>query len=770
MEKLQIRDAIRQLSGDPAEAKLFRVVHMDRAADRVILIEVRRKKRREEKRTSRSPPSKNSSRRSKRTRKGGRGDGLQERRLSDVEASLRTPSVEYVKWQSHPRMLRSEDELTLREMEIRDRDWEMIEPIVSGVNAELIFDPTRRGTLIKQRSKELKLRDLTSIYRPLRRYWEDGMIKNALLPDWVKTTGKATPRKPSKVSIGDNKSYGVNKKPQPSKKRKRITDTDRLKFKYAHKTYHCRQGKTKTAAYWLMLANEYDAGTYDERTGRFKFHSHIQLHDMPSQKQFFYFIDTKTDPIETLKKRSRGTKFDRDHRGLGGRVWQDIVGPTEEYQIDETQTPINLVSSLNPKIPLGNAWVVSVAATWVPMAVGAIVSYRSPSMALARDALFNAFTDKVEYCARYGIHITEDEWPCHHVCLRVFADRQSLLTDEAEESLTRGTLKIGIDTPERARGDLKAYIERLHGIVKTKTQSEGDPAAFPPEGLEMGERHPYFRATETVEDYTRKLLIALLRYNETLKLKAERLTKAMLADGVRPYPLDLWKWGLQNAPTSPISYTDAEIYHGLLPEGEATVTESGISFGLPNSKTKHTYTCEQAIREQWYAKARNRGTWRIKVLYDRLWANHIWILLKDGSLERCDLMPFEQATMNSRLDVITTIQDAHMQATSAEARQHIEAEIGIAKTNSETSKKAKARSKALGKGPSDRDARAAQSKNRETEINSEVQKRNDALTSTLKIKSVAAGSKDNVVQLFKSSDEDDLSLIEKLMTDAKQQR
>ena len=29
--------------------------------------------------------------------------------------------------------------------------------------------------------------------------------------------------------------------------------------------------------------------------------------------------------------------------------------------------------------------------------------------------LYNAFTDKVDFCHRYGIEITEDQWPCHHL-------------------------------------------------------------------------------------------------------------------------------------------------------------------------------------------------------------------------------------------------------------------------------------------------------------------------------------------------------------------
>ena len=47
-------------------------------------------------------------------------------------------------------------------------------------------------------------------------------------------------------------------------------------------------------------------------------------------------------------------------------------------------------------------------------------------------ALANAFSSKVEYCAQFGVTITEEMWPSVGIPSSILADRGELLSRQAE--------------------------------------------------------------------------------------------------------------------------------------------------------------------------------------------------------------------------------------------------------------------------------------------------------------------------------------------------
>lgn len=62
----------------------------------------------------------------------------------------------------------------------------------------------------------------------------------------------------------------------------------------------------------------------------------------------------------------------------------------------------------------------------------------------------------------------------------------------------------------------------------------------------------------------------------------------------------------------------------LLPSDRATITERGIRF------RGREYLCEQATREDWHLKARNRGRWDMRAAYDPRTTNVIFLRPGDG--------------------------------------------------------------------------------------------------------------------------------------------
>lgn len=74
-----------------------------------------------------------------------------------------------------------------------------------------------------------------------------------------------------------------------------------------------------------------------------------------------------------------------------------------------------LVSRFNRDNIIGRPIVYFVKDAFSRIVTGLYVGLEGPSWIGMAMTLYNAFTDKVDFCHRYGIEITEDQWPCHHL-------------------------------------------------------------------------------------------------------------------------------------------------------------------------------------------------------------------------------------------------------------------------------------------------------------------------------------------------------------------
>jgi hypothetical protein len=57
-------------------------------------------------------------------------------------------------------------------------------------------------------------------------------------------------------------------------------------------------------------------------------------------------------------------------------------------------------------------------------------------------ALHCAFSDKVSFCAQYGIAISQEDWPAQELCNLIVTDNAKLLGRHTEKSL-QNLLHIG---------------------------------------------------------------------------------------------------------------------------------------------------------------------------------------------------------------------------------------------------------------------------------------------------------------------------------------
>lgn len=119
----------------------------------------------------------------------------------------------------------------------------------------------------------------------------------------------------------------------------------------------------------------------------------------------------------------------------------------------------------------------------------------------------------------------------------------------------------------------------------------------------------------------------------------------MIKDGVLPVPDQLWRWGL--AESGRLREADPRLAKlNLLPQATASVQREGIKF-----KNLY-YSCPRAISEGWFELSHHRGSWNIKISYDRRWTDVVYFIDEEGQPITCELLPRSEKFKGLRFEEV----------------------------------------------------------------------------------------------------------------------
>ncbi len=246
--------------------------------------------------------------------------------------------------------------------------------------------------------------------------------------------------------------------------------------------------------------------------------------------------------------------------------------------------------------------------------LGMHITLESPSWESARMCILNAMEDKVEFCARYGITITPDEWPCHHIPNALIGDRGEMESVAAD--LLVNQLNMRIENMPPYRGDLKGIIEQHFHLINVAM------ADLPGKmGKDYGERctEDYrLGARLTLNEFIAIIILYILQYNNYHYMESYGKTMQMWQMGVKPIPRDLWNFGMNYLSGVQRTLSRNTVRYAILPTEKASITNHGIQFrGL-------FYGCDQGFREHWFDSAKVNGRDSISVSYDPRDASFIY--------------------------------------------------------------------------------------------------------------------------------------------------
>ena len=290
-------------------------------------------------------------------------------------------------------------------------------------------------------------------------------------------------------------------------------------------------------------------------------------------------------------------------RAFKGTPEENVQGPGAYYEIDSTPADVILVS-LDRETVIGRAHVYFVKDVMSRMIVGVNIC-TNPSWEEEMVALENASTNKVEYCKRFGIEITEEDWPCLHLPKFIVGDRGE---HKSRNSNNLVDINVRVGNTPSYRGDFKPYIEQQYRRYNARIRESIPVSAVRKEHRERGDKNPENYAVHTIEAFSKLTILFVLEFNKSALPDEYLMTREMFEEKVELTPLGMWNWGLKKNLLHEMPRDLIRLK--LLPKGEGLVTRSGIIF------KKMTFSSDRGFEEKWFEQESVYGQKKVIVNYD----------------------------------------------------------------------------------------------------------------------------------------------------------
>lgn len=504
------------------------------------------------------------------------------------------------------------DETSLSELQIskRDFDWQVILKFWNEDKMELL-EKKYRNKIFKEISEQVGI-SVPKVKKLFSRYWQRGMNKNSLLPDYINSGARGKERKLTDIKVGRPKraNYegevieGIN-----------ITEEVKKHFQVSINKYYRNNKKLSLKETYMLMLSDFYSDIYKE-DDEIK-HRVWDKSRVPTYNQFYYWFKKDENIKKDITFRESEKEFNLNNREILSNSKQETDGPGTRFQVDATIADVYIVSSLNRNRVIGRPIVYAIIDVYSRIITGIYVGLEGPSWIGAMMALDNMICDKVEFCKKYGIDIKEEQWPCKHLPEIIIADRGEFEGYSVENLINNLDVKIENTSPYR--GDLKGIVERSFRTTNEKIKHT-TPGAIQKEFRKRGDRDYRLDATLTLEEFTKIYINIVLHYNSKIVDKYV-MDKEMIEDEIIPTPLQLWKWGIENR-KGRLKTVDRDVLRlNILPKGKASISRAGIRFkGL-------YYSSDKAIKEQWFIKNNVRN---IDIVYDPRNMNNIYIPYDNG--------------------------------------------------------------------------------------------------------------------------------------------
>ena len=408
--------------------------------------------------------------------------------------------------------------------------------------------------------------------------------------------------------------------------------------------YTSRENSLRTAYLYLLKEK------YLDKEGKLK-------EDHPSFYQFRYFYRKTRSEQNYIISRKGLTNYQRNYRPLLGEGVSDFANHVGVAMLDSTICDIYLVDE-NGNL-LGRPVLTACIDAYSQMCCGFALTLEG-GMSSLRVLLQNVIAEKVTYCKKHGILISQDEWECHQLPGEMMTDRGMEYCSENFEQLSEIGVTI-INLPSY-RPELKGVVEKFFDLVQSyyKPFLKGK-GVIEPDYQQRGAHDYRLDACLTIDDLRKVLVRCIVHYNSKRKLSNVSYTSDMLKNRVKPYPNNIWDYGKTLPGANLISVDSEKLRMTLLPRTTGTFSRKGLT--VNGLRYKHNDFTERFLKG---------GS--CVVSYDPNNVSSVW-LVEGGKYVEFELI--ESRYMNKSLSECEDIQTKVKELTAINENNQLQSEIDL---------------------------------------------------------------------------------------------
>lgn len=432
-------------------------------------------------------------------------------------------------------------------LDLRDAAWALVQPIVaratelgttvghlveSGAAFEIIDQICTATPDAPEPPKE------PAVEQALFRYLLGGCEKNSLFPGWrhcgnrgatkysKRKTGR--PNKEAKRNLQDRSLRGYN-----------CTAIDRANLARGYKRY--MNSETTVQQAYLSTMEEYYAasvtyvGPGDRRVVL------LPASQRPTEWHFRTWGPGKRPETQPSRIKLGEIAYLQTKRPLRGKARDGIKAVGQVGWLDSTPEDQNLVSAASTLKLLPTSYRTMIVDGVSDYILGIYAGFEKSSTMTGLLALLHAGSSKVDWCARYGVTIQEDDW-LQFTPRRLRGDNGDLKSDDGISTLL--ATEVGLEVVRAWWASHKAPVETKHKVLHRNADHLSAGTSRGRQRI-RGEKRADESACLTFAQKMPTLIRAILKHNND-DLDPRLLTMEMRSDGVKPTRKEVFKWRVKN--------------------------------------------------------------------------------------------------------------------------------------------------------------------------------------------------------------------------------